>query len=385
MTLHKMAPVDAAWFHMDGPANLAMVTSVALTRKPLDFAKVKALYAARLSDYPRFRQTGRRTRVAAAGAALGGHAQLRHRPASAPRGAAAARRPAALAQLLSDIVSTPLDRLQPLWQVHVIDGVEGGSALVTRFHHCIGDGTAMTALSMRLYDTDRRRAGRPARGRGAEGRARRDRRLVRLGLRRPGGVGQGRRVDGERGARRRRAPAGPDRQGRADRRGRGHAADRTAQARRPRIAVQGPVLAGQARRLVGAGGDRRCQGHRRAGRCEGQRRARRRHDGCAACLPEGTRCRRGADDAARDGAGRPAAAGARARARQRLRPRAARTGGRRPDAARAAARDQGAHGRAEALARAGGDAPAVRHLRPHAEAGVRHPLVDAQPARRAWS
>ena len=56
MTLHKMAPVDAAWFHMDGPANLAMVTSVALTKKSLEVAKVKALYTARLSAYPRFRQ-----------------------------------------------------------------------------------------------------------------------------------------------------------------------------------------------------------------------------------------------------------------------------------------------------------------------------------------
>ena len=34
----------------------------------------------------------------------------------------------------------------------MIDGVDGGSALVTRFHHCMGDGTAMTALSMLLYD-----------------------------------------------------------------------------------------------------------------------------------------------------------------------------------------------------------------------------------------
>ncbi|MBK8864909.1 MAG: wax ester/triacylglycerol synthase family O-acyltransferase [Betaproteobacteria bacterium] len=152
MTLHKMAPVDAAWFHMDGPANLAMVTSVALTRQPLDFAKVKALYAARLGDYPRFRQ-----RVVERGLPLpvphwedmphfdiGQHLHHVALPQPGDR--------QALAQMLSDIVSTPLDPLQPLWQVHVIDGVDGGSALVTRFHHCIGDGTAMTALSMRLYD-----------------------------------------------------------------------------------------------------------------------------------------------------------------------------------------------------------------------------------------
>jgi WS/DGAT/MGAT family acyltransferase len=149
-----MAPVDAAWFHMDGRANLAIVTSVALTKKPLDFDKVKALYEARLADYPRFRQ-----RVVERGLPIplphwedmphfdiGQH--LHHVALPAPGGQRA------LQQLLGDIASTPLDRLQPLWQVHVIDGVDGGSALVTRFHHCIGDGTAMVALSMRLYDTD---------------------------------------------------------------------------------------------------------------------------------------------------------------------------------------------------------------------------------------
>jgi WS/DGAT/MGAT family acyltransferase len=167
MALHKMDAVDAAWFHMDGRANLAMVTSVALTRTRLDFDKVKALYAERLADFPRFRQ-----RVVERGLPvplphwedmpdfdIGQH--VHHVALPAPRG----RR--ALERLLSDIASAPLDRLQPLWQVHVIDGVGRGSALVTRFHHCMGDGTSMTALSMRLYD--------PAPGAPVERRTRRPR------------------------------------------------------------------------------------------------------------------------------------------------------------------------------------------------------------------
>ena len=172
MTLHKMAPVDAAWYHMDGRANLAMVTSVALTSEPLDFARVKALYAERLAGFPRFRQ-----RVVEHGWPvpsphwedvpdfdIGQH--MHHVALPGPGG----RR--ALQELLDDIVSTPLDRLQPLWQVHVIDGVDGGSALVTRFHHCMGDGTSMTALSMRLYDMApgapgrRRKAAAPPAGEG---------------------------------------------------------------------------------------------------------------------------------------------------------------------------------------------------------------------------
>ena len=155
MAFHKLAPVDAAWFHMDGSANLAMVTSVVLTQKPLDFGKVKALYAARIGRFPRFRQ-----RVVERGLPIarpywqdvpdfdvGQH--LHHVALPAPGDQRA------LAAMLADIVSTPLDSLQPLWQVHVIDGVGGGSALVTRFHHCIGDGTAMTAVSQQLFDTAR--------------------------------------------------------------------------------------------------------------------------------------------------------------------------------------------------------------------------------------
>jgi hypothetical protein len=50
-----MTPVDAAWYHIDGPANTAVITSIALTRKPLDFDRVKALYTQRLAQFERFR------------------------------------------------------------------------------------------------------------------------------------------------------------------------------------------------------------------------------------------------------------------------------------------------------------------------------------------
>jgi WS/DGAT/MGAT family acyltransferase len=37
--------------------------------------------------------------------------------------------------------------------VHVVDGVDGGSALITRMHHCIGDGTATVLVARALFDT----------------------------------------------------------------------------------------------------------------------------------------------------------------------------------------------------------------------------------------
>ena len=36
MTAQPMAPADVAWFHIDGPVNLAQVTGIVLTRKPLE-------------------------------------------------------------------------------------------------------------------------------------------------------------------------------------------------------------------------------------------------------------------------------------------------------------------------------------------------------------
>ena len=44
MKLKPMSPGDAAWFHMDGPVNTAVITSIMLTRTPVDFEAVKRLY-----------------------------------------------------------------------------------------------------------------------------------------------------------------------------------------------------------------------------------------------------------------------------------------------------------------------------------------------------
>lgn len=151
--LHPMDPVDAAWYHMDGATNLAMVTGVALTHEPLDFVQARTVFAHRLLHLRRFRQ-----RVVEYGFpyptphweddphfAIEDH--FHHVALPEPRDKQA------LLTLLSDIASTPLDYKRPLWQVHVVDGVGAGSAMILRFHHCVGDGTAMMAISQLLFDT----------------------------------------------------------------------------------------------------------------------------------------------------------------------------------------------------------------------------------------
>lgn len=153
MASFPMSPADAAWFHNDGPTNLAITTGVLLTKKPLEFDKVRAIYLERLATFPRFRQ-----RVIESAFPIGTpywedmpqfdiDLHLHHIALAAPYDEEALR------ALVSDIASTPLDHALPLWQVQVVDDVLGGSALIMRCHHCIADGSAMMAVAARLFDT----------------------------------------------------------------------------------------------------------------------------------------------------------------------------------------------------------------------------------------
>ena len=57
-----------------------------------------------------------------------------------------------LARHVSRLTSAPLARDRPLWQIHIIDGFDGGTALVARMHHCIADGVALFRVLLALSD-----------------------------------------------------------------------------------------------------------------------------------------------------------------------------------------------------------------------------------------
>jgi WS/DGAT/MGAT family acyltransferase len=152
MSTHPMSPVDAAWYHMDGPANRAIVTAVAITRGPLDVRRLHAVLARRLLRFDRFRQ-----RVVERGLLLSTpewedvpdfslDSHLRRTALPAPGDETQLR------ALVGELASEPLDPARPLWQVHVVDNVAGGSAMILRYHHCIADGTAMMTVGGRLFD-----------------------------------------------------------------------------------------------------------------------------------------------------------------------------------------------------------------------------------------
>ena len=61
---------------------------------------------------------------------------------------------AQLSELSGRIFTELMDRKRPLWDLTVVDGLEGGkSAMILRIHHCMVDGISGIALTNILFDT----------------------------------------------------------------------------------------------------------------------------------------------------------------------------------------------------------------------------------------
>ncbi|MFP4228005.1 MAG: wax ester/triacylglycerol synthase family O-acyltransferase [Salinivenus sp.] len=144
-----LSGVDAAWLRMDDPTNLMTITAVLVLEDPIDVGTFKALLEERLLGFTRFRQ---RVRTPESGPAweLDPHFDLdQHVRRAALPGAAG---PAELKARVGELMSTPLDRTKPLWHMELIEDYQGGSALIARLHHCIGDGMALVQVLLSLTD-----------------------------------------------------------------------------------------------------------------------------------------------------------------------------------------------------------------------------------------
>ena len=64
---------------------------------------------------------------------------------------------AELSALAGRLFAQPLDRARPLWEVHLVDGVEGERfALVAKIHHALADGVSGVDIAALLLDVDDR-------------------------------------------------------------------------------------------------------------------------------------------------------------------------------------------------------------------------------------
>lgn len=149
MRFEPLAPVDQAWLRMEDPTNLMMVTGILIFDQPLDFDRLRATFEHRLLRFRRFRQ-----RVVTVGNTARWEddpnftlsAHLRRIALPAPHDQAA------LQELVSDMMSTPIDFTESPWQYHLIENYNGGCVLLGRLHHCIADGIALIRVLLAMTD-----------------------------------------------------------------------------------------------------------------------------------------------------------------------------------------------------------------------------------------
>ena len=152
--IQSFSPIELAWVRAQTPENLSVTTVALIFSGPLDPACLKSRIEDRLLPEKRLRQK------------MG----LPHRPLARPRWqehegfqlsdhllrieATAGHPTTALARVVGDLSSQPLDADLPLWQIHRVDLAGDTSAIILRLHAAVADSSAAAALALRLTDAE---------------------------------------------------------------------------------------------------------------------------------------------------------------------------------------------------------------------------------------
>lgn len=153
--MEALRSLDSVFLAVEDRTNPMNVGTVAVFDGPVPtLAEARAFFARRITRTPRCRQ-----RVCVPHGILGRpvwiddvHFDLDHHvhahSLAAPDGEA-------LDRFVADLITVPLDRRYPLWNVTVVDGLADGRwALVAKVHHCMVDGIAGSDLLSVILEPD---------------------------------------------------------------------------------------------------------------------------------------------------------------------------------------------------------------------------------------
>ncbi len=148
----RMSRVDTAWLRMDNDVNLMMIVGVWLLTPAITIGALRERVQDKLLKYDRFRQKAVADAMGAQWLPDDDFDMAHHvLPATLTRQAGESERHA-LQRLCGALATTALDPTRPLWQFQLVEDYEGGSALIARVHHCIGDGIALISVMMSITD-----------------------------------------------------------------------------------------------------------------------------------------------------------------------------------------------------------------------------------------
>jgi diacylglycerol O-acyltransferase len=154
--MDRLSALDAEFLHLeDGSVQMAIAGACVFADPPLPFIDLEALVAAKLHKIPRYRQRartvpfelGRPVWVDDPEFDLGYH--LRHTALPGPGD------DATFCRLMGRIMSQQLDRARPLWEMWLVEGLDGDRwAIVFKVHHCMVDGIDGVGLLTVLLDLE---------------------------------------------------------------------------------------------------------------------------------------------------------------------------------------------------------------------------------------
>lgn len=155
--VERMSRVDTAWLRMDNDVNLMMIVGVWLVEPGITLAALRERIEDKLLKFGRFRQKVVHDAIGANWVTdedfdIANHVVAETLPRARGRKRGGADERAALQARAGELATTPLAPGRPLWQFHLIENYEGGSALIARIHHCIGDGIALISVMMSITD-----------------------------------------------------------------------------------------------------------------------------------------------------------------------------------------------------------------------------------------
>ncbi len=151
--VERMSRVDTAWLRMDTEANLMMIVGVWLLEPRLALAEVRERIGLALLAYPRFRHKVVEDAIGASWVEDGTFDIARHVVAERLQVRAGEVPLQALKRRVAELAATPLPADRPLWEFRLVEDLDGErSALVSRIHHCIGDGIALISVMLSIAD-----------------------------------------------------------------------------------------------------------------------------------------------------------------------------------------------------------------------------------------
>lgn len=150
-----MRPVDDVWLEMDQPDNLMVVEGLMVLDGELDReAFVDLLRDRVLEMFPRFRQRAAWSWLPWPSRWWQDDPDFDFDRHVIDVTLPAPGDDAALQEHVSSCLSRALDMQHPPWEMHVIHGYQGGTAVYSRLHHALADGTALFRVVMALADED---------------------------------------------------------------------------------------------------------------------------------------------------------------------------------------------------------------------------------------